>query len=42
MIAIGDTEHELSDAISPYFSPAANHFFTIGNIHHGRSQHGLL
>ena len=35
MIAIGDTKHELADAVSPYFFPEDNHFYAIGNVHHG-------
>jgi len=35
MIAIADTEHEWADAISPYFLPEDNHFFSIGNLHNG-------
>ena len=35
MIAIGDTEHELADTISPYLFPSDNNAFSIGNLHNG-------
>jgi len=34
-IAIGDTEEDWADAISPYCRPADNHFLSIGDLHNG-------